>query len=279
MMQRSKQLQQKGDIKVEKRNRQAVQAVLRAFQLIEIISREGQIGISELTRKSKLSKTTVNRLLATLKLAQVVEQDPVNKRFSLGVRIYVIGNRVLEGLDLRRQARPLIEKFVSRQGKSVLLSTIIQNEVVYIDRFNAPEPFTIKTSIGGRAALHCSASGKVILAFLRPEIREKVLSSISLKRYTPKTITDFAELEMELAAIQKQGYALDLGERYHDLVSVAAPIFDSKGEVIGAISVPRMSATTDVDELKRLGSELVELGRTVSRKMGWSEEMMLEFSG
>lgn len=256
---------------MEERDRQAVQAVLRAFHLIEIISREGQIGISELARKSGFSKTTVNRLLTTLKKIQVVEQDSANQRFSLGIKIYEIGSRVLEGLDLRRQARPLIEKFVSEHRKSILLSTIIQNEVVYIDRFDAPEPFTIKTSIGGRAALHCSASGKVILAFLQPERRQKILSSVILKRYTQKTITDPEELELELAAIRKQGYALDLGERHYDLFSVAAPVFGSGGQVIGAISVPRMSAMTDIYELKELSVELVKLAKYVSRRMGWSD--------
>ena len=258
------------------RDRQVVQAVLKAFQLLEIIGRERQIGISELARKSRLSKTTVARLLTTLKLAGVVEQNPADQRFSLGIKAFEIGSQALENIDLRRQARPLIEEFVHKHQKSALLSTLSQNAVVYLDRFDAPELFSIKTSPGGRAPLHCSGSGKAILAFLQPEERKKILAAIPLKRYTPKTITDPAELERELAATRERGYALDLGERHYDLFSAAAPIFNSKGQVIGAISVPRMSAMISEEELKNLGRELVNLARAVSRKMGWPEEMMQE---
>lgn len=256
----------------EERDRQVVQAVLKAVDLMEIISKERLIGISDLTRQSGLKKTTVARLLATLKRAGMVEQDHNSQRFYITIRVFEMGSRVLENLDIRRQAQPLIEDFVHKHGKSTLLSVLNRGEVVYIGKFEAPELFRIITSVGSRTPVYCSASGKAMLAFLDPERRRHILKEIPLKTFTAKTITDLAALEQDLAATRERGYSLDLGEHYPNLCSVAAPVFDSQGYVKAAISVPRIDATTSEDELAKLGQELVQLAGTVSRKIGWQGE-------
>jgi len=254
------------------RDRQIVQSVLRAFDLLEIISREQPIGVSELSRKSGLKKTTVARLAATLERAGMVEQDRDSQRFSLAIRVFELGSRVLENLDVRRQARPLVEDFVRKQGKSVLVSILDHGEVIYIDKIEAPELFRIITSVGGRAPAHCAASGKAMLAFLEPERRRQILTKKPLKAYTAKSLTDPAALERDLAATRERGYSLDLEERHPGLCAVAAPVFDRHGQVVAAISVPRMVATITEAELAALGCEVAKLAKAVSRRMGWPGE-------
>lgn len=256
----------------ESRDRQIVYSVLKAFDLLEIISKVQQIGISELARRSGLKKTTVARLLATLKQTGVVEQDSDSQRFYLTIRVFELGSRVLENLDVRRQAQTLIEGFVKDEQKSVLLSVLNHDEVTYIGKFEAPELFRIIISVGGRAPVYCSGSGKAIMAFLNPERRREIFKNIFLKPFTQKTITDPLALEQELKATRERGYALDLEERHPGLCSAAAPIFDSQGNVIAAISVPRMTMGTSEAELADLGRKLVGLTEKISRKMGWRHE-------
>ena len=253
----------------EDRDRETVQAVLRAVDLLDIISREQLIGISELARKSSLKKTTVARLLGTLKQAGMVEQDSESQRFQLTIRVFEMGSRVLENLDIRRRAQPVIEDFVRRQGRSALLGVLNHTEVVYIGKFEAAELFRIITSVGSRTPAYCSASGKAVLAFIDQDRRRQILRETAFKAYTTSTITDPDALEADVAATRQRGYSLDWGEHFPDLCSVAAPIFDSKGEAVAAISVPRMVATVSEAELAVLGRELVQLADTISRKIGW----------
>lgn len=252
------------------RDRETVNSVLKAFYLLEIISREQQIGISELTRKSGLKKTTVARLLTTLKKAGVVEQDRESQRFYLTIRVFELGRGVLENLDVRQKAQALIEEFVLEEKKSALLSLLHHNEVAYIGKFEAPELFRINTPVGGRAPVYCSGSGKAMLAFLNPQHRQDILENIELKPYTPKTITYLPVLEQDLAATRKRGYALDLEERHTGLFSAAAPIFDSQGNTVAAVSVPRMATAANFAEMSELGQKLVTLAKKISRQLGWS---------
>lgn len=253
----------------EERDRQIVQAVVRAIELLEIISREQPIGISELARLSSLKKTTAARLVSTLERMGMVEQDQADHRFSLTLQVFEMGSRVLQKLDVRNQARPDIERFVNKEGKSVLLSILNHDEIVYVDKVEAQELFRIRTMVGGRAPIHCSASGKAILAFLEPELRLKLLESKPLKAYTPKSITDIAALEEDFRISRERGYALDWEERHAGLCAVGAPVFDYNNRVVASISVPRMAALTTEDELAKLGEQVSLLAQEVSKRLGW----------
>ena len=251
---------------------QAVQSVLRTFHLLDIVTRERKIGISELSRKAGLKKTTVARLVDTLAKAGVLEQDPQDRRYSLTIRLFEMGSRALENFDILRQSRPLIEEFVGRCGKSVLVSVLDHNEVVYVDKVEARELFRIMTSVGGRAPGHCSASGKVMFAFLPPERLGQILGDKPLQRCTGKTLTDYRSLLQDLAEIRRIGYSVDRGERYVDLCSVAAPLFDSANRVVAAVSVPRIAATINDAGLAELGREVALLARKISCRLGWTGE-------
>ncbi len=253
----------------EERDRQIVQAVVRAIELLEIISCEQPVGISELARLSSLKKTTAARLVSTLERMGMVEQDQADHRFSLTLQVFEMGSRVLQKLDVRNQARPYIERFVNKEGKSTLLSILNQDEMVLVDKVEAQELFRIRSSVGGRAPIHCTASGKAILAFLEPKLRLKISGSKPLKAYTPKTKTNLVALEEEFRVIRERGYAIDWEESQAGLCAVGAPIFDFNDRVVASISVPRMTAMTTEAELAALGEQVSLLAKEVSKRMGW----------
>ncbi len=244
--------------------------VLKAYRILDIISKEYQIGISELARKSQMKKSTVARLVNTLKQTGLVEQDRLSQKFSITTKIFEFSSRLLLNLDVRLRSKPLIADFVQQENKSVLLAIISMCDVVYIDKFEAEEFFHIRTPVGGRAPIHCSASGKAMLSFLEPEQRRQILNTRPLKAYTPRTLTNLDDLEQDLAATRERGYCIEFEEFHPGLSAVAAPIFDRDNRVIASITLPRISASINEAELNSLGSKLVILGRNVSRRMGWN---------
>lgn len=248
-----------------------VQSVIRAFNLLELISKEQPVHLSELARKAGLKKTTVARLTDTLAVTGMIDQDPLDKTFALTIRAVELGSRVLNKLNVRRLGRPLVENFVSKYGVSVLVGVLDRNEVIYIDKLTAHEVFRISMTVGERVPAYCSASGKAMLAFLDPVTRGDILMEVPLARITNHTITDIADLEENLATTRKWGYALDLEERIDGVVSVGAPIFGPNKKVLAAISVPRMKAAISDAELKKLGRTVANLAQDVSRLTGWGD--------
>lgn len=258
---------------VGERDRQLIQVVVRAFNVIDVISQKQSIGLSELARKTSLKKTTVARLVNTLEHIGIVEQDQTTHRFSLTFRMFELGSRVASRSDVRRQARPLLERYVAREGKSMLLAILNGNQVVYIDKVEAQELFRIRTPVGGRAPAHCTSSGKAILAYLSDDERRRALGTKPLPAYTMHSTTDLPALEEEFAHIRARGYAVDWGERYEELCAVGAPIFDYHNRVVASISLPRLIATVTKEELDELGRHVMDLAGEISKRMGWIQPL------
>jgi IclR family transcriptional regulator, KDG regulon repressor len=246
------------------------------LQLVEIISKEQPVQLSRLCRLSGLKKTTVSRLTGTLRVAGIIQQDPKNKTLSLTIRVIELGSRVLNKLHVRRLGRPPIEEFVTKNGMSVLLSVLDRNEIIYIDKVTAHEPYRINMTVGDRAPAYCTGSGKALLAFIDAGLRREILRESYLTRLTERTITDIEELETELAATRKRGYAIDFEERMAGIVSVGAPIFGPKNSVLAAISVPRLKTTLPDGGLEWLGQKITVLAQNISRLAGCEEHFIYQ---
>lgn len=258
----------KGMMKIEERDE--VKSVIKGFQLLEIISEVGSIGLTELSRKSGLKKTTVYRLLETLKTIGLIDQDKSTQQFFLTLKIVTLSTRVLENLDLRRVSRPFMEKFVRDHGETILLTTLEKDLIVTVDRIRGIERFLVKSSIGDKESPHCTASGKAILAFLPLEQRRSLVGNDTFTKYTSSTITDWPTLEKDLNNVRQRGFGLDLNERFADIVAVAVPLLNHKGMAVGAVTMLRVTSTIDQTSLLDLGKQLIELGRDISFRLGWT---------
>ena len=250
-------------------DRGLVQSVLRAVRLLDIISRNLQISLSELTRKSGLKKTTVSRICSTLKAAGIIDQSPQDKRYFLTIWSVEMGSRVLNSLDVRRLGRPIIEEFVAKEGVSILVAVLDRGDVIYVDKLTASEAFRITMTVGERAPAYCSASGKAMLGFLDPALCHEILLESSLKPITDYTITDIKTMEDDLAKTRERGYALDREERIKGVWSVAAPILGPNGKVMASIAVPRMKVAMTHADMDRLGHKVALLAKKVSELSGW----------
>ncbi len=243
-----------------------VQSLERALNILEVMARGGgSITVTELAEKADLKISTVHRLLTTLSHRGYVEQDPEDNKYRLGFKLLEIGSAVLQSSDIRAVARPYLEELVDRCNETANLAILDGSQVVYIDQVESKNFVIVKmfAQIGNRGSVHCTASGKVLLAFLPEEKIDEVLEDVELIKYTNETIVEPEHLKKELQRIREEGCAFDWGEREEHVRCVAAPIFDHEGKIAASISVSGPSTRMTSYFIK---NELVDIVKDVARK-------------
>ena len=238
--------------------------------LKEFRTREASIGVSELARRLQLGKSAVHRLLTTLVAEGLVEQDPRTGGYRLGIVMFELGEAVKVHLDLHAAAGPVLAHLREQTGESSQVGVLDGDDVVYVDRLESAHSLRLFTETGRRVPVHCTSSGKVLLAYAPEHVREAALAR-SHPRLTPHTITDAAALRAELATVRSRGWAEAVNEREIGVASLAAPIRDIHGDVVAAISIGAPVARFGTVPRRRLAKELVEAGEAVSRRLGWTE--------
>jgi DNA-binding IclR family transcriptional regulator len=193
--------------------------------------------LSELARRAGLHHATAHRLLATLAAARLVEHDAGKGRYRLGLRILELAGTMVENLEIRSVARPILLGLARATGETVHLATLDGEDMVFLDRIDGVQPVTLRTRVGFRAPAHVTAVGKAFLAFSSPLVVEKFLNARPLARFTGRTITDRQAFVRHLALVRRAGYAVDYEEHRATIRCVGAPIFDHLGVPVAALSI------------------------------------------
>ncbi len=205
-------------------------AVISAFSYGEPV-----LGVSELSRRLGIGKSTVHRILTTLAADGFVERTS-DDRYRLSIRLYEIGLQVAASTELREFAHPALERLRSESGETAHLAVLAGTDVVYVDRLESPHMIRLLTRVGRRRAAHATSSGKCLLAFGAPADVDRVVAA-GLPRLGPRTITTRRLLERTLADVRADGYAVSIEESAPGVASVAAPVFDATGRCVAAMSV------------------------------------------
>jgi len=250
------------------RRRYVVAAVARALGILENV--DGGVrgtGITELSRRLGLGKSTVHRLCATLEHHGYLVRDPGTGRYRLSLRVFQIGSHALEALDLPARAMPALEALGAATEETVHLAVLDGAEVIFIGKVESPRPLRLYSQVGRRCPAHCTAVGKVLLAHAGAEQRA-LLAARPLKRYTPKTITSPAGLERELDDVRRRGHAADEEEFEEGIRCVAAPVRDYRGRVVAALSVSAPAGRLPRARTASLVEQVLDTARRVSEELG-----------
>jgi DNA-binding IclR family transcriptional regulator len=191
---------------------------------------------AEVARDLGVHRSTALRLLGTLERHALVERDPRTAKYRLGRRLPQLARVVTGELDLRHVARPVCERLAATSGETVTLDVLDGDEIVPIEQSTGSTSFVSVNWLGRRTPVHCTASGKVILAFALEPIRQRLLAR-PLEPRTPRSIVDVAELEKQLSAAREAGYARTFEELEVGLDAVAAPVFSADGDILAAIDI------------------------------------------
>ena len=251
----------------------SLSSVRNAARLLKVfLSREESLGVSELARRLDLAKSTVHRLLTTLAAEGLIEQDASTGGYRLGIVVFELGEAVRVHLDLHAAAGPVLASLREQTGESSQVGVLDGTEVVYVDRLESSQSLRLFTETGRRVPVHCTSSGKVLLAHLPEAAREALLARLPLDALTPHTVTDPAELRAECEKVVRRGWAEAVNEREIGVASVAAAVHDVDGVVIASVSIGAPVIRLGAARRRELGSLVAEAGEAISRRLGWSPE-------
>lgn len=246
-------------------------AVNDIMKILSLFSDEvGEMGVSEIAKKCGFFPSKVQRILNTFVSGGFLEKNPESKKYRIGLRLFEISSSYISHLSIRDIVRPYAEVLASKFESNVHLALMSAKNAIIVDRIqNLQSPASIyRVSIN--VPLNCSSVGKVLLAELREDHKRAIINSLSLKKYTPKTITDSKTLEKHLIQVKKQGYAVDTGELHDNVYCVASPIRDRNSDVIAALSISGSKDLLEENKFKSVVSELTSVTNFISRQLGSS---------
>ncbi|MBK7474378.1 MAG: IclR family transcriptional regulator [Betaproteobacteria bacterium] len=235
---------------------------LRLIALLEHVARADKaLTLTDIIGEVRQPKPTVYRMLQQLEQAGLLVKEPDGKRYAPGARLAKLAEDVLLNAQVRAARHAILQQLVDELGETCNYTMPAGTEVVYLDRVETAWPLRFHLQPGSRVPLHCSASGKLFMAWMPPVQRNRLLGHLQYKSYTPNTITTRIRLEAELARVRAQGYALDNEEYLDGLVCVAVPVFDprSRQKVRGSVAVQAPASRFPIE---RAASALPALQRT-----------------
>lgn len=246
-----------------------VQSVDRAITVLEILARRGETGVSEVAVEIGVHKSTAFRLLGALESRSLVEQVGERGKYRLGFALIPLAGAVSDRLDVTRHGHAVCERLAAELGETVNVAALQEHWAVNVDQARGPSTVSTHNWIGRLTPLHCTSSGKVLLAGLPVGQRAALLAKSGMPELTPHTITEPAALEDELARVRDEGYALAVEEYEIGLNAAAVPILDGTGEVIAALSVSGPSYRLESGQIPELLGALTKGGEEISWRMGW----------
>jgi len=245
-----------------------VRSVERAIAILDILAQGGWQSGADVARELSVHRSTALRLLGTLERHGLVERDQRTAKYRLGRRLPQLASVVTGEFDLRYLARPVCESLASALGETVTLDVLAGDVIVPIEQATASSSMVGVNWLGRRTPVHCTASGKVILAFAPPSIRQRLLAH-PLERSTAHTVTDHAELEKQLEAARVSGVARTFEELEVGLDAIAAPVFGADGEVVAALDVSGPSHRLRQEGRPELLRLTQEGAADLSRRLGF----------
>lgn len=221
--------------------------------LTQLERREGGATIRELVSALKLPRTTIYRILNTLQLHDMVHRDEAGA-YQLGSRLLTLAAHVATGasqVDLVAIAQPFMDRLADEIGEACKLTIIDKESTLVLATASARREYALSVTPGQRLAPHAGAAGKLLLAHLSNAEREDWLSR-PMAAFTPRTLTDPKRLAAELGRISRAGWSFDKGEGVPSVLAYAAPVHDSRGQVVAALSVPFLAGPeqTRMEEIR-----------------------------
>ena len=271
------------------RRSSGLQSVERAITILKSFSLEKpERGVNELSRDLGLHKSTVSRLMKTLESGGLLSRNPESERYRLGIDLIGLAAQVVSFMDIREVARPLLRQLAEMCQETVNLSVLDAGQVVNLEQF-VPHTRRVKNIgwVGRRLPPHCTATGKVLLAFLpqdeadgrhpaddrHPADGRHPLNQVlqaDLERFTPHTIIDPERLQEELARVREQGYAIAREELEEGLNAIAAPVYDHTGQVVASVSVAGPAYRVTSELCPQLAAQSMDVAARISELLGYS---------
>jgi len=239
-----------------------IQSLARGLKILELLSQAPDgASITELAVVLGVDKGSASRLVSTLARYGYAEKDEVTRRVMLGPQVVSLSRSFLTRLPLRDAAKPYLRQMMEQTGECAHLAVPAQGKVLYIDQVESPATLRVNAQVGTLNPLHCTALGKVLLAFGEIDLPPTLYS------YTPHTLTDPEALRQHLNEVRRLGYAVDDEEFDPGVRCIAVPVFDFRGKLVGSIGISGPSSRVTREQLPDLAATIIEIGKALSERM------------
>jgi len=231
------------------------------------------LGVSELARSARLSRSTAHRYIATLTSLGYLDQDPATRKYRLGPRVLDLGFSAINSMELREIAAPYLQQLSDETGHTVNMAILDGVDVLYIERCRASQQgqreIDLNLHVGSRLPAYCTSLGKVLLAYLSAAERSALLARIEFVQRGPNTIMSKTALGAELARIRANGVAVSNEEMAFGLRSMAMPVRAQSGEAASAVNLAVHRSLVSMEDLvMRLSPVLQRTVDEISRRLG-----------
>ena len=258
-----------GEADASRPGEKRLSSVASAISLLKAFSEdEVDIGVSTLARRLGIAKSTVHRLASTLVSEGMLEQNPENGKYRLGIALFGLGALVRRRMDVSTEAKPYLFDLRETTGETVHLAILDRLEIMYVYNLESMQAIRMRSDIGVRKPAYCTAEGLAILAFQPAAVIEDILAR-GLKPRTPKTNIDPNTFRQALAAVRQRGYAVEDEESEAGMRSLAAPIRNGAGEVAGAVGVAGPVQRLPDEALASFAPHVLRTADAISVRLGY----------
>lgn len=221
-----------------KKEKKTIASVIKAVEVIEFIANsKREVGVTEISRGLDYGVSATYHMLNTLKECNIIVQNKTTKKFKLGLKLWQIGMLAYEQNQLSLTLRPYLKRLKELTGETTNLTIMDNYQIVYIAQEESDRLVKMFTKTGATAPLHCTAAGKIFLAYKSNEIRDSILEKIDITKYTDNTLINKKDIIAELEEIRQNRYGFDNEEREMGVSCIGAPIFDLNNEAIACITI------------------------------------------
>jgi DNA-binding IclR family transcriptional regulator len=247
----------------------AVQSVDRALMVMEILARLGVAGVTEIAAELGVHKSTVSRLIAVLESRGYVEQLSERGKYRLGFSVVRLAGSTSAPMDLAKQGQGTCDALATRTGETTNLAILDGDRIINVVEAAGTAGVALRTWVGQSCPAHATSSGKVLLSE-RPAAELRSRLGEHFASFTPNTIVELPALEAQLATVRENGWAAVQEELEIGLNAVSAPVRDSSGGIVAALSVSGPSYRMERNGFGELARLAIDAAGQISRRLGYS---------
>lgn len=241
-----------------------VPALGKAVALMEALAREPGLRFTAIQERLGMAKSSTHHLISTMCELGLIKQRSLGG-YGLGLKLLELASIANESADLQRDAMPLLREFAQRVQLTCHLGVLEQGEAVYLARVEGARNIVVKSHVGQRFPVNCSALGKSLVAWLAPELLDVVIANLAFEKRMPNTVTNAADFRLQLADVRRRGWALDDEEQAPNCRCIAAPIRNRDGVVVAAISAVGTLEQVGDRRVEMLASQVIDVASAISQ--------------
>ncbi|MCW1876527.1 MULTISPECIES: DNA-binding transcriptional regulator KdgR [Erwiniaceae] len=249
----------------------AVSSVMKVFGILQALGEERENGITELSQRVMMSKSTVYRFLQTMKTLGYVSQEGESEKYALTLKLFELGAKALQNVDLIRSADIQMREISRLTRETIHLGALEEDSIVYIHKIDSLYNLRMYSRIGRRNPLYSTAIGKVLLAWRNYDEVREILADVEFVLSTTKTLNGVDELLSALDRVRSQGFGEDNEEQEEGIRCIAVPVFDRFGVVIAGLSISFPTIRFAEENKQHYVSMLHRAAKTISSQLGYHD--------